>query len=140
MSGIKSFKLVALDSNIFIYNLERNPHHVSFTDIIFNRLMDDKLQATTSILSLTEILSYPATGPVVKQITEDFYNTPNLKVIDVRKDAAVEAAEIRREYGFKLPDAVQLATALLSKARAFITNDQRLKPFKKLKVLSLKEI
>lgn len=140
MSGIKNIKLVALDSNVFIYNLEQNPQYISATDEIFNRLVLNKLKAVTSIISLTEVLSYPKTDSVVKQITEDFYNTPNLKIIEVGQEVAVEAARIRREHGFKLPDAVQLATALSAKAKAFITNDHRLKSFKKLKIISLPDL
>lgn len=140
MSGIKNIKLVALDSNVFIYNLEQNPQYISATDEIFNRLVLNKLKAVTSIISLTEVLSYPKIDSVVKQITEDFYNTPNLKIIEVGQEVAVEAARIRREHGFKLPDAVQLATALSAKAKAFITNDHRLKSFKKLKIISLPDL
>lgn len=140
MNGIKNLKLVALDSNIFIYNLEQNPQYISFTDEIFNRLGRNKLKAVTSIISLTETLSYPKTGSVVKQITEDFYSTPNLKIVEVGQEVAVEAAAIRREYGFKLPDAVQLATAVFAKAKAFITNDHRLKSFRKLKIISLQDL
>ncbi|MDP3758373.1 MAG: PIN domain-containing protein [Candidatus Daviesbacteria bacterium] len=140
MSGIKNLKLIALDSNIFIYNLEQNSQYISSTDEIFNRLGLNKLKAVTSIISLTEILSYPKTDSVVKQITEDFYNTPNLKIIEVGQEVAVEAAEIRRDYGFKLPDAVQLATAVFVKAKAFVTNDHRLKSFKKLKIISLLDL
>lgn len=41
---------------------------------------------------------------------------------------------------FRLPDSIQLATAKLNKAKAFITNDERLKSFKELKVVLIKEI
>lgn len=137
MSGIGNLKLFALDSNIFIYNLEANSPYVQFTDKIFKRLISNKAKALVNIITLTEILSYSKTGNVVDQIIEDFMNTPNLTVVDVGREVAIEAARIRREYGFKLPDAIQLATAKLNKAQAFITNDQRLKQFKEVKVIML---
>lgn len=140
MNGIKNLKLVALDSNVFIYNLEQNPTYVQFTDSIFNKLIMKKLKAVTSIVSLTEVLSYPKIENKEKQIAEDFFSTPNLQVIDVGREIAIKAAKIRREYGFRLPDSVQLATAISHKADVFITNDIRLKKLKDIKVLLISEI
>lgn len=140
MNGNINHKLVALDSNIFIYNLEENPGFVKFTDIIFQNLSANKLKATTSILSLTEILSYPKTETVVKEITSDFFSTPNLLVLEVNREVALEAARIRRKYAYRLPDSIQLATALVTKATAFITNDSRLKRFKELKIILIKDL
>lgn len=140
MSGIGNLKYVGIDSNLFIYNLEQNPQFAEYTDIVFNKLALNKLKAVTSIISLTEILSYPDTAIVETQIINDFFNTPNTKIVEIDRNIAVEAAKIRREYGFRLPDAVQLATAKLAKAKAFITNDQRLKAFVGLKVILISEI
>ena len=137
MSGITNNNLVALDSNIFIYNLEENPQFVKFTDLVFKRLVANKLKAVTSIISLTEILSYQKTSNVAKQLIEDFLGTPNLEVFDVNQQIAVEAANIRRSYGIRLPDAIQLATAVNAKADAFITNDKKLKAFKDIKILPI---
>ncbi len=140
MSGNINHKLVGLDSNIFIYNLEENLEFIKFTDIIFQNLSANKLKATTSIISLTEILSYPKTDSVVKEITSDFFSTPNLLVLEVNREVALEAAAIRREYKYRLPDSIQLATALATKATAFITNDSRLKRFKKLKIILIQDL
>lgn len=140
MSGIKDLRLVALDSNIFIYNLEQNPKYINNTDIIFHSLISKKLRATTSIISLTEILSFPETDKIEKQIIEDFYTTPNLKIFDVDQEIAIDAATIRREYGFRLPDSIQLATAINSHAQAFISNDKGLKKFKKIEIILLNQI
>lgn len=137
MNGIKNLKLVALDSNIFIYNLEQNSQYSTYTDIIFKQLINNKLKALTNIISLTEILSFPNIDNLSKQITEDFLSTPNLKIIDIDLQVALEAARIRRKYNFRLPDAIQLATAKIGKVQAFISNDQKLKQFKEVKVISL---
>lgn len=140
MNGNINHKLVSLDSNIFIYNLEENLEFIKSTDIIFQNLSKNQLKATTSIITLTEILSYPKTDSVVKEITNDFFNTPNLLVLEVNQEVALKAAAIRREYRFRLPDSIQLATALVTKATAFITNDSRLKRFKKLKIILIQDI
>lgn len=140
MNGIGRAKIIALDSNIFIYNLEQNPDYVSQTDKIFKQLISKKIKAVTSIISMIELLSYPATENVADQLTEDFTNTPNLTVFEINQGIALETARIRREHRFRLADAIQLATAILSKAKVFVTNDESIKRFKEIKVLMLKDI
>lgn len=140
MNGTKKLKRVSLDSNIFIYNLEENVEFLKFTNIIFERLLSDKLKATTSIISLTEILSFPGAADKEEDLIQEFILIPNLEIIDVNSEIAIEAARIRRDYKFRLPDAVQLATAKIGKAQAFITNDDRLGKFKELRIIMLKKI
>lgn len=140
MNGIKKFKSVGLDSNIFIYLFEENPEFIKNCQLIFNSLDQDKLKAVTSMISVIEVLSYPSAPPVLRGIQEGFRNISNLTILDVGYDIGIEAAKIRRKYGFRLPDAIQLATAKLSRVKAFITNDQRLKNFKALKIILLSEI
>lgn len=140
MSGIGKAKVIALDSNIFIYHFEDNPNFILKTEAIFNKLANKKLQTVTSIISLIETLSYPAPERVLDKIEAEFFNFPNLTVYDVNREIGLEAARIRREYKIKLPDAIQLATAKLAGSKVFITNDQRLKSFKKPKVMLISEI
>ena len=140
MNGIRKFKQVCLDSNLFIYHFEENSEFVSATSFIFDSLSEGTLKASTSIISLIEVLSYPLPPAVLREIKESFQSLPNLTVYNVESDIAGEAARIRREYGFRLPDAIQLATAVTAKADVFITNDQKLKQFKQLKVLLLSSV
>lgn len=132
-------KLVGLDSNIFIYQFEQHPQFSPKTSAIFGKLAGKKLQAVTSIISLTEALSYPSPEAVLTQIRIGF-SVPNLTVLEVNEQIGLEAARIRREYPLRLGDAIQLATAICSKAKAFITNDDKLKKFKELKVVILSEL
>lgn len=140
MSGKKSLKLVGLDSDIFIYHFEDNPRFNSFTEKIFEKLLEGWTKGTTSVISLIETLSYPLSPKLVKEINDAFLSIPNLHVVDVDHDIGFEAAKIRREYGFRLPDSIQLATALQAKVQAFVTNDQKLKRFKRLPIILLDEV
>jgi predicted nucleic acid-binding protein len=58
-------------------------------------------------------------------------------VRDITPALAERAAEIRATYGIRLPDAFQIATALLHKATHFLTNDNRLARVRELEVLVL---
>lgn len=134
------FKLIGLDTNIFIYHLHQNPQFTSFTDTIFNTLAENKITAVTSLITLIELLSFNAPSSKLKELEENFKTTPNLTILDVDHKIAIEAARIRREEGFRLPDAIQLATAMQSKTQAFVTNDQKLKNFKKLQIILIQDL
>lgn len=138
--SLNSLKTVALDSNIFSYQFHQDPTFGPLAKQIFDKLSQDKLQAITSVITLVEVLSVKASLSKLAQLKELLLRTPNLTMIDVNGDLAIEAARIRRKYGFRTPDAIQLAMAIHAKVKVFITNDQRLKSFKKLKIILLSEI
>lgn len=143
MSGnvnLKRYKLVGLDTNIFVYYFERHPRFGPRTKTIFDLLSQNKLTAVTSLISLTELLSVPASATKIEGLKNLFLSTPNLNSIELNQIIALGAAKIRRDYSFRLPDSIQLATALHTKAQVFITNDRRLKRFKELSILLLSEI
>ena len=133
--GLIKYKLVAIDTNIFIYHYSGNPSWVQLTEQVFNSLADDKIKAVTSSLTLAELLSFKTSDLKLKELFESFIITPNLTILPLDTTTALEAARIRRQYGFRLPDSVQLATALTAKAQAFITNDKNLRSFREIPVI-----
>lgn len=136
MSGMNK-KLIALDSNVFIYHFEQNPQYSLYTHKIFTKLIKGTISGITSIISAVETLSFPISKDLEKNIIEGFSTLPNFKILDVSFEIGIEAARIRRENKFRLPDAIQLATAIKGKAEIFITNDIRLKNFKEIKIILL---
>lgn len=139
--NLNKLKLIALDSNILIYYFEKNPEFGENSKIIFDLLIRGQISCLTSILSITEALS-KATIPekIAKELENSIFDIPRLSVFEVNRKIASEAARIKRKYNFRLPDAIQLATARLSKAKAFISNDEKLKKFKELKIILIKEV
>lgn len=140
MNGKLKNKLIGLDSNIFIYHFEDNPEFREYVQTILARLSENECKAITSVISIIETLSYPLPKNIALKIQKGFTSIPNLGIFDVNNGIAIKAAEIRRKYRFRLPDAVQLATAIQAKADLFVTNDLRLKQFKEIPILILKEI
>lgn len=133
-------KIVGIDTNVFVYYFSEHPRFGKASKKIFDRLSDSSWRSVTSIISISEALSPKIlTGEAAKEVESKFLDVPNLALFEVNHAIAVEAARIRREYGFRLPDAIQLATALHAKAQAFITNDRRLKGFKELPIVLLTE-
>ncbi len=139
MNGMKN-KLIALDTNIFIYHFESNPRFIPYTNRIFMSLIRNKNRATTSVISLIETLSYPTPKDILETIEEGFRTVPNLKMVEINHQIGIESARIRRAYGIRLPNAIQLATAICEKADVFFTNDIKLQKFKEIKVTLLTDI
>lgn len=138
--ALKKFKIFALDTNIFIYHFHRYPKFTELADNLFLYLEKRNIRVATSVISLIELLSFKAIDEKIKELKEAFNTTPNLAIYAVEDDIADRAAKIRRKYNFRLPDSIQLATALYSKAQVFITNDRGLKRFKELPIFLLSEI
>jgi len=69
-----------------------------------------------------------------------FRNFPNLSVIPVSDEIAERAAFLRAHHNIRTPDALQLATALLSGSRFFLTNDETLSSVEEIRVLILDRI
>lgn len=134
---MKQNKLLCLDTNIFIYYFQAENEFGLKTKKLFELLVKNKAHAVTSIITQIELLSLDMSPEESKRLYSLFLETPHLKVENLVPDIANEAAKIRREYDFRTPDAIQLATAVYSKADAFITNDRKLLSFKGILVQSL---
>ncbi|MDO8515071.1 MAG: PIN domain-containing protein [bacterium] len=116
---------VALDSMIFIYLLERNEKYFSLVNIIFELLEKGKITGTTSIISPLEVLSSPKLSPDQISLYGRFFKEEqNLVTHELNWLITDFAAEIRRNYNLRTPDAIQLATAKLAGANMFISNDE----------------
>lgn len=137
---MKDSNFIGLDSNIFIYSFEEHPQFSLSTKKIFEGLERKHFAAVTSIISLTETLSFPMSQERASLLIDLFLQVPQLTVYEVNNSIAMEAARIRREYKFRLPDAIQFATCLYAKANTFVTNDKRLQSFKEIRVTLLNEI
>jgi predicted nucleic acid-binding protein len=71
---------------------------------------------------------------LAREYREILRSSSALKVAPVSAEIAGEAARLRAIFGLRTPDAVQLATAVISQAAAFLTNDA---DFSKLRVSGL---
>jgi len=134
---------VFLDSSCFIYLFESHPKYNNFLKSIFSMMSFNKVSAVTSIITVTEVLTKPfeeKNNSLIENYLEAFVEIPNLKVVNPDNKIAIEAARIRAELHLNLPDAYQLAIAMESKCKTFLTNDKGLKKFKGLQVLILDDL
>jgi predicted nucleic acid-binding protein len=135
-----SWKNVFLDTNVFIYHFQGHEKFSHSTSRIFENIFSRKWRAHTGVISLLETLSLPAPKSLIEELYQNWLQIPRLKIHQIDLGTSVEAARLRREYGLRTPDALQLATALLSDSQIFITNDRRLRSFPEIPVVRLDEL
>jgi len=135
---LRRHRRIALDTSIFIYQLEANPKYLAHTDPIFLWLERPGSTAITSTLTMTELLVLPYREGD-EQRANDFYGLlstyPNLEWVAPNLEIAELAARIRAFHRLQTPDALQAATAVHSLATGLITNDpvfERLESFETL--------
>jgi predicted nucleic acid-binding protein len=117
---------VALDTSIFIYQLEANSRYLELTDHVFAWLEQPTNSAVTSTITMTELLVQPYRASDDRQVDE-FYSLlstyPNLVWIPPSLAIADTAARIRAAHRLRTPDALQAATAIQTQATGLVTND-----------------
>jgi predicted nucleic acid-binding protein len=130
-----------LDIAPVIYFVERNPQFVDLVDPIFERLEAD-ITAVVSGITLSECL-VGAIGLGLADLEQAFVDVLRQdEVVFVEINAAIarEAARIRVRYNLQLPDALQVAAALMADCEAFLTNDVAFKRVTELRVLVVGEL
>ena len=140
---LRRHKRIALDTSIFIYQLESSPRYVTLTDAIFRWLEQPEHHAVTSTITMTELLVQPYrdSGP---QRVDEFYalltTYPNLEWLSPNLEIADIAARIRATHRLRTPDALQAATAVHAGATALVTNDPAFKRVEAFETLVLDQI
>lgn len=135
--------VLAIETAPFIYYVETNPAYIQRMRAIFQLIALRNVQAITSVITLTEVLSHPLRRG--DQVVENAYRklltqTHELKLIPINYLIAEQAAELRARYNLKTPDALQVSTAIHTGCDALLTNDLGLKRVSELQVLVLDEL
>jgi predicted nucleic acid-binding protein len=132
---LAGYPLIGLDTSVFIYHLEANPAFSLLTQEIFSGVEEGDWSAVTSTITLMEINVHPFQlnrSDIARKYEALLVNFPNLSIVDIDREIARRAAQLRAEFRIRPADALQVAAGLVHKAGVFITNDQQLKRLKPL--------
>ena len=146
INEIESSSVLAVDTTIFIYFIEKNPKYFDLLETIFKRCnsQEKPFKLVTSMITLIEVLTKPLKEKrkdIVEKYKGSILNSDNVFPIIVDKNISEKTAELRSKYGFlRTPDAIQLATGIISEADYFISNDKKLKGITEIKSLILDEL
>lgn len=140
---LRRHRRVALDTSVFIYQLEANPGYLPFTDRVFACLERPGHSAVTSTITMTELLVHPYRSNDEQQV-DAFYGLlatyPNLEWIAPSLEIADRAAQLRAMHRLRTPDALQAATAISEEASGLITNDPAFARVETLDTLVLEKL
>ena len=143
LTNIPKESKVFLDSMIFIYTVEKNPIYYNIAYSIIDGMETGKYLGYTSVMSLIETLAKKdlrTNTTKYDYIAAFFANVGNLTVAKIDHEIAYTAAGLRRNYNVSVPDAIQMATAVVNKCDLFITNDAVFKTMQPVRTLILDDI
>jgi len=131
---------VAADTVTFIYLIEENPRFLPIVKPLFEEAARGMRQIVTSALTLLEVLVVPYRHQ--ERVLEERYeailaHSRGIDLVDITREQLRAAAQIRASFGIKTPDALQLAAAVTSGCKVFITNDRQLPQIAATRILQL---
>lgn len=122
--GLPIGATVVVDTAPFIYLLEA---HLQFADQftgLFEAADAGNLHIALSTITLAEVLTGPFKAGQTALAKRFEKALSHYTLVSVSPQVAALAAQLRAQYRLKLPDAIQLATALDIGATAFVTHDR----------------
>ena len=140
---LRRHRRIALDTSIFIYQLEANSRYVGLTDPIFKWIEQPGHAAITSTITMLELLVQPYRD-ANDRLVDEFYGLlstyPNLHWTAPDLNAADIAARLRAAHKLRTPDALQAGCAIHGLATGLITNDPIFKRVATFETLVLDEL
>ena len=124
LDGLPDSALLVVESAPIIYVLEDHPELASRFVPVFAAHAAGRVRLAVSTITLAEVLTGPlASGQ--EALAERFRHALlSWQVVEVTADVAERAARIRAAHRLRLPDAIQVASALAIGADAFVTHDR----------------
>ncbi len=140
---LKTGDIVFVDTAPFIYFFERHPVYFPYVEKLVNNVYNQDARIITSIITLIEVTTLPArmgNQSLVREYRNYLTNSSHIRMLAVDSPIAQQAALIRGQYSIKTPDAIQLATAIISGANHIVTNDLQWKQLTDQNILIVPEI
>ena len=123
-AGLDQGATVMVDTAPFIYVLESHPQWADQFVGLFEAAAKGDLTIALSTITLAEVLTGPFKAGQTALAKRYEKALSQYKVIAVSAAIAALAAQLRARYRLKLPDAIQLASALDIGAAALVTHDR----------------
>jgi predicted nucleic acid-binding protein len=139
LAGLGEHPVLVVDTAPIIYWLEGHPRFAERFAAVFQAAESGAAAIVISAVTLAEVLAGPLRAGnelLTAQYREALTRSPGWQVMPVDVDVAVEAARIRAAYRLRLPDAIQVATAVRAGAAALVTHDRALRRVRGLRVVT----
>ncbi len=122
--GLTEGATVLVDTAPWIYWLEDHPQFASRFAALFEAADEGQLRLALSTVTLAEVLIGPIKAGQMALAKRYETALSQYDLMPLTASVASLAAQLRVQYRLKLPDAIQLATALDMGAAALVTHDR----------------
>ena len=133
-------KSLFLDTAPLLYFIEKNLRYHGIIKPVISQIDALETKGLTSTITLLEVLVHPLrdrNAKLANQYKTILLSSIGLVTYEISHAISQQAALFRARYGWKTPEAIQLATAVHHKADFFLTNDPALREATGVKVLVL---
>lgn len=137
------YKKVFVDTAPIIYFLENSSLYMKSISRFFAKCLDENIQVVTSAITVEEYLVSPYSNGKMEYADnfKRFLKYMGIEVVDIDSQIAEEGAKIRGRYpSFKAIDALQIATAVISRCDMFFTNDKQLRQEKEIPCMTMEDL
>jgi len=133
--GLAIGSTVLVDSAPWIYVLEARPRFAPKFTGLFKAAARQELVLSLSTITLSEILAGPYKSGQTALAKRYEKALAGYRVVELSTPIAVLAVQLRSRFALKLPDAIQVATALEIGADALVTHDRDFSKVRGISVL-----
>ncbi len=126
-----------------IYYVEENPTYVAKMNAIIEAIEDRPIEAVSSVITLTEVLTYPlklGNTRLEREYRDILLHSGGFRLLTITARIAESAAALRARYNLRTPDALHVAAGIDARCDAFLTNDTGIKRVTEIAVLVLDEL
>ena len=137
---LSAHTVIGVDTALFIYLWEHHPRYYSLSEVLFDYLKEPQVEGVTSIITLIEACIHPkrqGREDLVQAYEQALLHSQQVRTLPVHTALARRTVALRAQYDIRVPDALQIATAMEAGATAFVTNDRRLAKVQEIQVLVL---
>ncbi|MCC6195384.1 MAG: PIN domain-containing protein [Burkholderiales bacterium] len=130
---------ITVDSAPIIYMLEDHPKLAAHFAPVFDAAARGELSIMVSTITLAEVMAGPLRAGneiLAAQYHEAMRGSRNWEIVPVTQEIAVLAARIRVARRLRLPDAIQVATAVATGSAALVTHDVDLSKVREIRIIS----
>jgi len=134
--------LVHIDARVFAYHLLGNGEHAAATTAVMEGVRSGRVRAQTSVTTLYQLLAElyrRGEADRAANLARDLTVHAGLEIVPVSAEIAVQAAEVRAQLGGRPERALQVATALVSRADIFLTTESGLRRIAGMSVVNLED-
>jgi predicted nucleic acid-binding protein len=133
--GLPEGATVLVDTAPWIYLLQDHPVYAARFVGLFEAAEAGRLQLALSTITLAEVLTGPYQAGQTALARRYQTALSHYRLVPLSEPVATLAAQLRVQYRLKLPDAVQLASALDIGAAALVSHDRDFSKVQGLPVL-----